>query len=119
MTIKKWEIYRANLDPVIGSEQGKTRPVVVISETEINGLLNIVNVLPITTRKEGRNIYPNETLLESQQYGLPNESVILCYQIRTLDKRRLSSLYGVIDDEEKQKAITDALCFQLGIRQER
>jgi mRNA interferase MazF len=59
MNIKKWTIYRANLDPVIGSEQGKTRPVLVISENEINNLLNIVNVIPITTRKKGRQIYPN------------------------------------------------------------
>ncbi len=43
--IKKWHIYRANLDPVIGSEQGKSRPVLVISEDDINELLNCVNVL--------------------------------------------------------------------------
>jgi mRNA interferase MazF len=49
--MKKWSIYRANLDPVIGSEQGKSRPVLVISEDEINELLNIVNVLPLTSRK--------------------------------------------------------------------
>jgi mRNA interferase MazF len=63
MNIRKWSIYRADLNPVIGSEQGKTRPVLVISEDEINNLLNIVNVLPITSRKPGRNIYPNEVLL--------------------------------------------------------
>ena len=51
MNIRKWGIYRANLDPVIGSEQGKSRPVLVISEDEINNLLNTVNVLPITSRK--------------------------------------------------------------------
>ncbi len=51
MSIKKWSIFRANLDPVIGSKQGKSRPVLVISENEINALLNTVNVIPITTRK--------------------------------------------------------------------
>lgn len=56
MTIKRWSVYRANLDPVIGSEQGKSRPVLVISEDAINDLLNIVNVIPITTRKPGRRI---------------------------------------------------------------
>jgi len=115
MSFKKWEIYRANLDPVTGSEQGKSRPVVVISETEINDLLNIVNVLPITTRKAGRNIYPNETVIEPGKYGIPNESVVLCYQVRTLDKQRLSLLYGEISDKEKQNEIITALCFQLGI----
>jgi len=70
MSIKKWTIYKAVLDPVIGSEQGKTRPVMVISENDINDLLNIVNVIPITTRKQGRQIYPNETLILAEQYGL-------------------------------------------------
>ncbi|MFN5296055.1 MAG: type II toxin-antitoxin system PemK/MazF family toxin [Flavobacteriales bacterium] len=113
--MKKWSIYRANLDPVIGSEQGKSRPVLVISEDEINELLNIVNVLPITTRKAGRTIYPNEALIPANNFGVHQESVILCHQIRTLDKKRLSSLYGQVTDTIKQAEILDALCFQLGI----
>jgi mRNA interferase MazF len=113
--MKKWSIYRANLDPVIGSEQGKSRPVLVISEDEINELLNIVNVLPITSRKVGRTIYPNEALIPANNFGVQQESVILCHQIRTLDKKRLSSLYGQITDTTKQTEILDALCFQLGI----
>ncbi|WP_205685584.1 type II toxin-antitoxin system PemK/MazF family toxin [Flavipsychrobacter stenotrophus] len=81
MSFKRWNIYRANLDPVVGSEQGKSRPVIVISDDHINDLLNVVNVLPLTTRKDGRNIYPNEALLEVADGGLPNDSVVLCYQI--------------------------------------
>ena len=115
MSFKKWGIYRANLEPVIGSEQGKSRPVIVISEDEINNLLNIVNVLPVTTRKKGRKIYPNEAFLEGEIFGLPNESIVLCYQIRTLDKQRLSIQFGAINNEEKQNEILNALCFQLGI----
>jgi mRNA interferase MazF len=113
--MKKWSIYRANLDPVIGSEQGKSRPVLVISEDEINELLNIVNVLPITSRKAGRTIYPNEALIPANNFGVQQESVILCHQIRTLDKKRLSSLYGHVSDATKQTEILDAVCFQLGI----
>jgi mRNA interferase MazF len=113
--MKKWSIYRANLDPVIGSEQGKSRPVLVISEDEINELLSIVNVLPITSRKAGRTIYPNEALIPANNFGVQQESVILCHQIRTLDKKRLSSLYGQVTDTTKQTEILDALCFQLGI----
>jgi mRNA interferase MazF len=115
MKIKKLSIYRANLDPVIGSEQGKSRPVLVISEDEINNLLNIVNILPITSRKPKRNIYPNEALLPAKLFGLKKESVILCHQIRTIDKKRLSLLYGEIPDLKKQSEIIEALCFQLGI----
>jgi len=116
MKIKKWGIYRADLDPVVGSEQGKTRPVVVISEDEINDLLNIVNVLPLTSRKPARNIYPNEALLNAKKFGLPNESIVLCHQIRTLDKKRLTFEYGKIADDKIQTEIMEALCFQLGIQ---
>lgn len=50
--IKRWEIYKANLDPTIGSEQGKSRPVIIISENNINDLLNTVNIIPLTSRKK-------------------------------------------------------------------
>ena len=113
----KWRVFLANLDPVVGSEQGKTRPVLVVSEEEINKILPVVNVLPITTRKPGRKIYPNEVLLPAFTAGLENESILLCYQIRTLDKKRLIKEIGKIDDTELQDKIYDALCFQLGINQ--
>jgi mRNA interferase MazF len=115
MSVKKWTIYRANLDPTIGSEQGKTRPVLVISEDEINDLLNVVNIIPITSRKKGRGIYPNEALVLANNFGLENESIILCHQIRTIDKVRLSKVYGEISDIKLQNEIVDSLCFQLGI----
>lgn len=115
MTTKKWTISRANLDPVIGSEQGKSRPVLVISEDEINDLLNTVNILPITSRKVGRKIYPNEVLIAANNFGLLNESVILCHQIRTIDKRRISQQYGLISDINIQIEVLNSLCFQIGI----
>ena len=111
----KWRIFLANLDPTIGSEQGKTRPVLVISEEEINQILPVVNVLPITSRKPGRKIYPNEVLLAAKIGGLQKESILLCYQIRTLDKKRLIKEIGKIGDIGLQGRIFDALCFQLGI----
>ena len=111
----KWHIFLANLDPVIGSEQGKTRPVLVISQEAINQILPVVNTLPITTRKPGRKIYPNEVLIPVGVGGLEKESIVLCYQIRTLDKRRLMKEIGKIDNLELQKAIINAFCFQLEI----
>ena len=63
MTVSKWEIWLADLEPVIGSEQGKTRPVVVISENYTNSVLSVVNVLPVTSRKNNRIVYPNEALM--------------------------------------------------------
>ncbi len=116
MKFKKWSIWRANLDPVIGSEEGKSRPVLIISEDDINELLNIVNVIPITSRKIGRVVYPNETLLPKDKFGLEKESIALCHQIRTIDKRRLSKNYERLTDKNIQNKIIEAICFQLGIK---
>jgi mRNA interferase MazF len=118
MKFNKWSIWRANLDPVIGSEQGKSRPIVIISEDDINALLNNVNIIPITSRRPGRIIYPNEVLLLSEKHGLDRESIALCHQIRTIDKKRLSKKYGQISSKVLQDEIVEALCFQLGINRE-
>jgi mRNA interferase MazF len=115
-SINRWEIYRASLDPVVGSEQGKSRPVLIVSDNAVNGLINVVNIIPITSRKQGRNIYPNEALIKANDYGLSNESIVLCHQIRTIDKSRLTQKYGSISDNKKQTEIIEALCFQLGIQ---
>lgn len=115
MRVRCWSVWLADLDPVVGSEQGKTRPVLIISDSAINDILPVVNVLPITSRKSNRRIYPNEALLPTGTAALPNESVVLCYQIRTLDKRRLKREYGALDDESLRQTILDALNFQLGI----
>ncbi len=115
MSIRRWEIYRAVLDPVLGSEQGKTRPVLVISENQANDALRVVNILPLTSRKPGRHIYGNEALLPAGAGELPNESIVLAYQIRTLDKQRLSTRYGQVTDARIQAAIVEALALQLGL----
>lgn len=111
----KWSVWLASLDPVVGSEQGKTRPVVVVSEEAVNELLPVLNVLPITSRKPGRRVYPNEALLPAGNFGLTNESIAMAYQIRTLDKRRLLKRLGLVDRQTMQKEIFDAIRFQLGI----
>ena len=115
MNYLRWEIWLAQLDPVIGSEQGKTRPVVIISDNDINNILSIVNVLPLTSRKPGRVIYPNEVLLNGGKFGLKNDSLVLCQQIRTLDKKRFLKQYGTINDSLLQEQIVTALKFQLSI----
>src|SRR6266404_611424 len=86
---ERWSVWLANLDPVVGSEQGKTRPVLVLSDTRLNQILPVVNVLPITSRKRKRRVYPNEALVPARTAGLDVESIVLSYQIRTLDKQRL------------------------------
>ena len=113
MTIERWEIWLANLEPVVGSEQGKTRPVLILSATTLNQILPVVNVLPVTSRKPNRRIYPNETLIPANTAGLTSESIVLCYQIRTLDKQRLAKNFGKLKDENLRNQILDALKFQL------
>lgn len=87
--------------------------MLVVSQTVLNDLLPVVNVLPVTSRKTGRRIYPNEALLPAGAAGLTVESIVLCYQIRTLDKRRLGRAFGTLDDETLREAIINALAFQL------
>lgn len=111
----RWCIFTADLNPVIGSEQGRVRPVLVISDENINQILPVVNVLPITSKKEKRKIYPNEIFITSASSGLPKNSIILCHQIRTLDKIRLTKKIGEIVDNELQHQIIEGLCFQLAI----
>lgn len=111
----RWNIYLVNLDPVIGSEQGKTRPVLVISDDDINAILPVINILPITSFKQGRKIYPNEVFLEKKQSNLDKDSIVLCYQVRTIDKKRLIKKIGEIKDDEVKNEIIDALRFQLGL----
>lgn len=115
MIFNKWSIWKANLDPVVGSEQGKSRPVLIISEDDINSLLNIVNIIPITSQKPGRIIYPNEVLLPASENLLDKDSIALCHQIRTIDKSRLSKKYGQLTSKALKEEIINAICFQLGI----
>ncbi len=115
MNFSQWSVWLANLDPVVGSEQGRTRPILVVSVSSLNNILPVVNVIPITSRKPNRRIYPNEAILPAKTGGLTLDSIALCYQIRTLDKRRLTQMFGMIDDEDARQSILDALRFQLGI----
>ena len=115
MNFAQWSVWLANLDPVIGSEQGRTRPIIVVSVSFLNNILPVINVIPITSRKPKRRIYPNEAVLPVNTAGLTLDSIALCYQIRTLDKRRLTEMFGMIDDEGARQSILDALRFQLGM----
>jgi mRNA interferase MazF len=115
MNFSQWTVWLANLDPIVGSEQGRTRPVLIISESSLNSILPVVNVIPITSRKANRRVYPNEAFLPGNTGGLSLDSIALCYQIRTLDKRRLTQRFGLIDDAGVRQEIVDALRFQLAI----
>jgi len=112
----QWTVFLASLDPTTGSEQAGRRPVLVISRERLNQVLPVVNVLPLTSRKSlQRTIYPNEVLLVAGTAGLVVDSIVLCYQIRTLDKRRLEQPFGMLDDLSLREAIAEAVRFQLDL----
>ena len=115
MMPERWSVWLANLDPVVGSEQGRTRPVLVLSDTRLNQILPVVNALPITSRKNNRRVYPNETLVPAGTAGLDVESIVLCYQIRTLDKQRLVRQLGRLKEPTLRLEVIAALRFQLQI----
>ena len=78
MRFARWSIWLASLDPVIGSEQGRTRPIVVVSDSYLNDILPVLNVIPITSKKRNRRIYPNEAVLPAKTGGLTLDSIALC-----------------------------------------
>ncbi|MCE7985939.1 MAG: type II toxin-antitoxin system PemK/MazF family toxin [Caldilinea sp. CFX5] len=110
----QWWIFLAVLDPTLGSEQAGKRPVLVMSKEAVNQLLPVVNVVPLTSRKSSaRTIYPTEVLLPAVQTSLKQDSIALCYQIRTLDKSRLERALVELQDNRLHQKILNALRFQL------
>jgi mRNA interferase MazF len=90
MNIKRRGLYLAALDPVVGSEISKTRPVVVVSNEKNNEFSSTVTILPITS-KNIQKIYPFEAFLSKGTGDLPKNSKAKADQIRTLDKNRIES----------------------------
>jgi len=109
MTPSQFEIFHALLEPHEGSEQGGSRPVLIISRTSINRSLPVVAVLPITSCKTGRRIYSTEVFLPSGTGGLMNDSLVLAHQIRTISVARLRKRYGSLDDQALQEKVYQAL----------
>ena len=105
----QWQVVRVELDPTRGSEQAGERPALVVSRESINSALTVVAILPITTRRPGRRIHSTEVLLPAGTAGLPNESVVMAQQIRTISKERIGRTYGRLDEEGLQSAVRDAI----------
>jgi len=99
MNIKRGEVYLAALDPVVGSEISKTRPVVVVSNEKNNEFSSTVTFLPITS-KNIQKIYPFEVFLSKGTGNLPKNSKAKADQIRTLDKGRIIKFIGALEKEE-------------------
>ena len=105
----QWQLVRAELEPVRGSEQAGVRPVLIVSAEATNRALTIVAVLPVTSLKPGRRVYSTETLLPAGSAGQPNDSIVMAQQIRILDKSRLLGSYGYLTDEATRERVRAAL----------
>lgn len=108
-------IFLADLNPVLGSEQKGKRPVLVVSDEAFNRVMPVVTILPITTLKKGRRIYPNEVLLLRGAGGLSADSLVLAHQIRTISKQRLGKSVGFVSDTIIQQSIAEALRIHLNL----
>ena len=96
----QWRLFRAKLDPALGSEQAGTRPVLVVSREVINQALPIVAVVPLTSMKAGRRIYATEVLLPAGAAGQPDASIRCRFSSTSTDRVarpfvRLAQLIGV------------------------
>ena len=114
MVIKRGDMFYADLSPVVGSEQGGIRPVLVIQNNIGNKYSPTVIVSAITSQL-GKNKLPTHIELDSEEFGLKADSVILTEQIRTIDKSRLKEKIGHINNAKVMNQIDNALGVSFGL----
>lgn len=112
--MKRGEIYFANLDPTVGAEIQKKRPVLIVSNNANNKVAATITIIPITSSL--KKIYPFEVLLMSRKTGLTKDSKAQCHQIRTISKLRITSSapVGTVENDTMLKII-DAIKLHLGV----
>ncbi len=113
MDIKRGQIHLAVLDPVVGQEISKTRPVVIVSNDQNNRFSGTATILPVTS-KNLQKIYPFEVLLSKGSGKLPKTSKVKADQIRTLDKTRIVKFIGTIN-KKKMDEIERAIKVHLAL----
>ena len=110
--VKRGELYYADLSPVIGSEQGGVRPVLVVQNDVGNKYSPTVIAAAVTSTIDKAKL-PTHIELSAREYGLSKDSVVLLEQIRTLDKTRLKERIGQVS-ADKMRKINEALLVSLG-----
>ncbi|MEW9670305.1 type II toxin-antitoxin system endoribonuclease NdoA [Ammoniphilus sp. 3BR4] len=113
MIVKRGDVYFADLSPVVGSEQGGVRPVLVIQNDIGNRFSPTVIVAAITAQIQKAKL-PTHVEIDAKSYGFDRDSVILLEQIRTIDKQRLTDKITHLDDEMMDK-VNEALQISLGL----
>jgi len=115
--VKRGDIYYADLSPVVGSEQGGVRPVLIVQNDTGNRFSPTVIAAAITSQINKSKL-PTHIELSAQKYGLSKDSVVLLEQIRTLDKRRLREKMGRADDELMNR-VDSAIAVSFGLPNDR
>lgn len=113
MTVKRGDIYYADLSPVVGSEQGGVRPVLIVQNDIGNKFSPTVIAAAITSRLEKNNL-PTHIEVDARGCGLSKDSVVLLEQVRTIDKRRLREKMGALDSGDMGK-VNQALSVSFGL----
>jgi len=113
LVIKRGDIFYADLSPVVGSEQGGVRPVLIIQNDIGNKFSPTVIVAAITSQINKAKL-PTHVEIKAQEYGIQKDSVILLEQIRTIDKKRLREKIGHLDDKLMEQ-VNDALVISVGL----
>ena len=114
MVIKRGDMFYADLSPVVGSEQGGIRPVLII-QNDLGNKYSPTVIAAAITSQTTKNKLPTHIEIQSNEWGIKNDSVILTEQIRTIDKSRLKEKIGHIEDENVMKQINDALGVSFGL----
>ena len=110
--IKRGEIYYASLEPVVGSEQGGNRPVLVVQNDVCNRFSPTTIVAAITSRKDKTTLPTHVSVYVME---LPRDSVVLLEQIRTIDKQRLTGFVGHLDTTSMQQ-VDEAIVVSFGLQ---
>ncbi len=113
MTVKRGDIYYADLSPVVGSEQGGTRPVLIVQNDVGNKYSPTVIAAAITSQKYKTKL-PTHISVNAGGCGLQKDSIVLLEQVRTIDKQRLKERMGNLPQEEMEK-INRALSVSFGL----
>ena len=113
MTVKRGDIYYADLSPVVGSEQGGVRPVLIVQNDVGNRYSPTVIAAAITSQQDKNNL-PTHIQVTADNCGLAKDSIVLLEQIRTIDKRRLKERMGKLDLRSMGK-VDNALSVSFGL----
>ncbi len=113
LTVRRGDIYYADLSPVVGSEQGGIRPVLIVQNDVGNKYSPTVIAAAITSRTDKSKL-PTHIEVFADKYGLARDSVILLEQIRTIDKKRLKEKMGHLDDDVMNR-VNDAITVSFGL----